>query len=484
MNSSHTSDQKLSQYLSLSEIYADPKLQLPRYESLVSLYEKLYKAKPKYIARAPGRVNLIGEHIDYSGYGVFPFALEQDTLIAFTPNTSEKLSIHHRNSDKYASVILSIDPNADSPNSKEYYNYILAGYKSVLIPNNIRNPVGIDMLVDGNVPVAAGLSSSASIVVCSASMTLIANDLVEKIALNDFTANVITYERAMGPSVGGMDQTISVMGKKNKALYITFDPIRTEGIDLPKDVMFVIGDSLTESKKLLTMGTRYNKRVCECRLAVNILKKALNIPQEEKLINLAQLQVFLKKTHEEMMVLVQLHIKEKGYSTKELEILLGVSLDVLFKDFSNYEVVLSNNSVYFPFERALHVYAESLRVLKFKECCQSSLSDEEKSNLLGKLMDESHANCRDLFECSSDNLEKFVGLAKKNGALGSRLTGAGWGGCAVSLIRCKNLEMFLENLTKEFYAGENLGGRVIEDVLFATHPGSGAGFLEVKNFKN
>ena len=473
------SSQHLTHFASLSEIYADPPSQLPRYKSLFSLYEQLYSAKPQYIVRAPGRVNLIGEHIDYSGYGVFPFALEQDTIILFSPNASNKLSIHHKNPAKYPSIILDSDPNSQPPNSKEYYNYILAGLRSILIPYAIKTPVGINMLVDGNVPVAAGLSSSASIVVCSAAMTLIANNMREQVDLTDFTSNVIAYERAMGPSVGGMDQTISVMGKKNKALYITFDPIRTEAIDLPKGVMFVIGDSLTESKKILTMGTRYNKRVCECRLALEILKKGLNIKKEEKIRNLAELQVFLKRNHEEMMILVKENVKEKGYSNEELEKLLGDTLVNVFHDISNYEVVLSNNTMYFPFERAMHVYQESLRVLKFKEICLSSLSDDEKSVILGELMDESHKSCRDLFECSSENLDKFVGVSKKLGALGSRLTGAGWGGCTVSLIRIKDAEFFLENIRKEFYDGKDLGGRNLDEVLFATHPGSGAGVFKI-----
>ena len=481
MESSIPVDQLLSHYHSFTEIYADPKPQTDRYKSLISLFEQLYHSKPKYVARAPGRVNLIGEHIDYSGYGVFPFALEQDTLIFFTPNESDKLSIHHKNPEKYPSIILPSDPSVKSLNPKDYYNYILAGYRSVLLPNNIQKPVGIDMLVDGDVPVAAGLSSSASIVVCSATMTLIANNLRDRINLIDFTSNVINYERMLGPSVGGMDQTISVMGKKNKALYIMFDPIKTEGIDLPNDVMFVIGDSLTESKKIETMGTRYNKRVCECWLAVEILRKGLKITNDVKIKNLAELQCYMKQTHEDMMVLVKEHIKPNGYTVEELEVLLGGKLEVLLKDFPNHEIVLNNNKIYFPYERALHVYLESLRVLKFKETCLSQKNDEEKSKILGDLMDESHRSCRDLFNCSSENLEKFVALAKKFRALGSRLTGAGWGGCTVSLIKCKDKEKFMENMRKEFYEGRELAGRSIDDVLFATHPGSGAGFLEVKD---
>lgn len=469
----------IPQYFSLSEIYHSP--ELSRFQSLISYYEQLYQTKPKYLSRAPGRVNLIGEHIDYSGYGVFPFALEQDTIILFSPNPSSKfLTIHHRNPTQYPSVSLSLDPTAPAPDTKAYYNYILAGYRSVLIPLKHKEPIGIDMLVDGNVPIAAGLSSSASIVVCSAVATLIANSLRSTVKIQEFTDKVIEFERAMGPSVGGMDQTISVMGRKNKALYITFDPIEGETVKLPEGVVFVIGDSLTESKKLLTMGSRYNKRVCECRLAVLLLKKALQIPSETVIKNLAELQAFLKKTHEEMLVIVKSSLREKGYSVKELEELLAAPLQSLFRDISNYEVVLENNTEYFPYERAFHVYSESLRVLKFREICQdSSMNDEEKTVALGKLMDQSHASCRDLFECSSENLEVFISLAKKFKALGARLTGAGWGGCAVSLVRSEDLPAFLNGMKEEFYKGKELLGKQLDEVLFATKPGNGAGFMEI-----
>ena len=88
---------------------------------------------------------------------------------------------------------------------------------------------------------------------------------------------IIEFERAMGVSCGGMDQTISLLGKEGKALYIEFDPIVTEDIDLPDNIEFVIANSLTESPKLNTLGTRYNKRVCECKLAIELLCSKLGI---------------------------------------------------------------------------------------------------------------------------------------------------------------------------------------------------------------
>lgn len=467
-------------YKAISDIYPYPLTQLPRYQSLISLYESLYKEKPLYIARAPGRVNLIGEHIDYSGFGVFPFALEQDTLILFSPNESKTISIQHKDPVTFKPIILSKDPNELPPNGQEYYNYILAGYKSIIIPNKVVNPVGINLLVDGNVPIAAGLSSSASIVVCSAVMTLMANGLREKVPLELFTNEVIFYERTLGPSVGGMDQTISVMGCKNKASFISFDPIRAETIELPKGFVYVIGDSLTESKKVLTFGTRYNKRVCECYIGVLLIKKALGINKDVIMKNLSELQSFLKKSFEEMIELVEKHIKKGGYTVRELEELLEETLEVILSFIPNSQVVLTSNTHYFPYERAFHVYNEAQRVMLFKKTCQDPLlSNEDKGVLMGALMDQSHYSLRDLFDCSSENLETLTSLAKGFGAVGSRLTGAGWGGCMISMVRENDLEGFMQKVKEGFYDGKALGGRRMEEVLFATRPGSGAGVLEV-----
>jgi galactokinase len=101
---------------------------IERIEGLKTKFQTRYGSLPKYISRAPGRVNLIGEHIDYMGYGVFPFALEQDTLIAFSLTECHDINISHTNPIKYPDVKLSADPNQDFDGNHAYYNYILAGY--------------------------------------------------------------------------------------------------------------------------------------------------------------------------------------------------------------------------------------------------------------------------------------------------------------------------------------------------------------------
>lgn len=339
----------LPEFISPSEIY--PISSLPfhdsRYSSLKSDFLSKYGVLPSYIARAPGRVNLIGEHIDYMGYGVLPFALEQDTLIAFLSNDSDSLEINHVDPSKYPSITLSNNPLEIPKDTKAYYNYLLAGYRSVMIPmmSLIKSPKGIKILITGNVPIASGLSSSAAMVVCSAVMTVFANDLNNKINLNSFTENTIEYERKLGTAIGGMDQTISIMGETNKALYIQFNPIRTEDVPLPKNICFIIANSLTESKKMMTLGTRYNKRVCECRLALILIMKKLGI--NKQINNLSELQNELGFNFEKMKQIVENNLKKGGYNKEEIENLLQNTLVNTLKDINHYDIVLEQNKEFF-----------------------------------------------------------------------------------------------------------------------------------------
>ena len=104
------------------------------------------------------------------------------------------------------------------------------------------------------------------------------------------------------------------------------------------------------------------------------------------------------------------------------------------------EKVRAQNAQYFLQERACHVFAEAQRVYDFKATCESAdLSEEDKVAKLGALMNASHKSCDELYDCSSPNLNEIIGLCREAGALGSRLTGAGWGGCCVSLVKKENV---------------------------------------------
>ena len=149
-----------------------------------------------------------------------------------------------------------------------------------------------------------------------------------------------------------------------------------------------------------------------------------------------------------MLDLVKEHLKKGGYSQEEVKKALNSGdLSLVLKDIPYFFEVLEQNKTFHLFERAAHVFAEAARVYKFRQVCDDGFMDEaEKVAQLGKMMNESHFSCKVLYECSSDQLDELTGLARASGALGSRLTGAGWGGCCVSLVKKEDLQTFLDKM--------------------------------------
>ena len=120
-------------------------------------------------------------------------------------------------------------------------------------------------------------------------------------------------------------------------------------------------------------------------------------------------------------------------------------------------------------------------MIKFKDLCADEINAEEKAKKLGELMNESHASCRDFFDCSSEELEKLIGIIMKLGAVGSRLTGAGWGGCCVSLIKESESERFIQEVMNQFYLKKENKLAITDDLnmyVFSSYPASGATALD------
>lgn len=272
-------------FKSLQEVYLDSENSVrdvhePRLKNLKDRFKGTYGCLPQFYARAPGRVNIIGEHIDYCGYSVLPAALEQDFLMAYVAvddgqEGADEISIANIDKDSYAPVTISTDPFQKLRETADWLNYFLCGYKAILAHDDgIRaqltgKPKGLKILIDSVVPAAAGLSSSSAFTVCAAVCTMHANGLTDKISQQQLADLTINAERAAGTACGGMDQTISIMGEKGTATMIDFVPsIATTSVAIPDSVCLVIGNSCTPSPKLLTLGTRYNKRVVECRFGV------------------------------------------------------------------------------------------------------------------------------------------------------------------------------------------------------------------------
>ena len=453
-------------------------------------FEARFGAPATHGARAPGRVNLIGEHVDYEGYAVLPMAVALETWVCVRRAPAGAgagvLVVANADGALYPEVELPADPGAPVDRERHSWaNYFQSGYKGVF--EHLRRegrptpePCGLQVMVRGRVPAGSGLSSSSALVVASAAAVAAVHGLeFSRQEIAEFTR---VCEQHVGTMSGGMDQAISVMGERGLAKLIEFGPVRASDVVLPPGCAFVIANSLTVSKKAETAAGRYNLRVLECRLAAVLLAAALGTPLE-----VAVADVRVLKDVEAALVAAGKSVgdllHEAPYSQEELEGLLGASIEaVAGADFLPSVRAAAELGGFKLRQRAEHVYSEAQRVLRFRDLCNSSASASaaagETLAALGKMMDESHASCSVQYECSSPELEELTGMARELGALGARLTGAGWGGCMVALVKEADVGPYIQALKDRFFqkhvASGELDATDLDSVVFASGPCPGA----------
>ena len=190
------------------------------------------------------------------------------------------------------------------------------------------------------------------------------NGMTNKIPKGDLSQMCVKAERMAGTACGGMDQTISIFAEKNKAKLIEFNPVlKAIDVNVPSIVSLVIANSLTPSPKLLTIGTRYNKRVVECKFGLLIM--ALKLGKAETydqitLKNFYELQLSLGYSYEEMLDVVKANLKKGGYTQDEIKKELNIDdLSLVLSDIPFFYEVLSQNIKFYLYERAYHVFGEA-----------------------------------------------------------------------------------------------------------------------------
>jgi len=513
---------------SLASVYDDDESK-SKYSKLEKIFKETFSNNvPDFYVRAPGRVNLIGEHIDYEGYSVLPMAIARELVLAVSicnsspssttssssATTTISKSISLANIDpSFTPTTIPIDPNANIVGPLHWSHYFRCGYKGawLLSPDDndtaiksadndskktkrqnkvdcndnhiINKGIAMNVLVHGDIPLASGLSSSSALVVASTVATRTAMFMMKADVSNlsgpqlaDLCRKAEDYIGTMG---GGMDQAISVLGEKGIARLIHFNPVRTEPVKLPANVVVVIADSLTKAEKAKDAKLYYNKRVVECMLAAKGLSKVMGIRNWKQMTTLRQVQDKLNKTLQEMQSLAEQHLIQVGTEESLCKFFDVNNLIDLFQmdDESTTSVansihdVLKNAKEYKLRPRAVHVYSEANRVYAFHQVCASGSNYKNKDResvspsieeTLGELMNQSQISCRDLYECSSIELDLLTDTCRALGALGSRLTGAGWGGSTVSLVRDNQVDEFIHNLKIEYYAKANKG-KIVDD---------------------
>jgi galactokinase len=376
---------------------------------LAERFAKLYGAQP-LLVQAPGRVNLIGEHTDYNEGFVFPAAIAFQTRIAIAKRSDRRLVVP---SENYSERIeLDLDRLSDS--RRGHWSDYLVGVVR-LLEDRLGGLPGADLLIHGNVPQGAGLSSSASfeVAVCKAFL-----EVSEKTLAGVTIARLCqeAENEFVGARCGIMDQFVSVHGKKNHALRLDCRTLEYRLLPVPPDVRLVICN--TQVRHHLA-GGEYNQRRAECETAAR-------------------------------------YFAERLPGVKSLR-------DVTTEDFNKFGEGLTESVR----KRCRHILSENLRVLKAAEALQ--LQD---LTLFGRLMASSHASLRDDFEVSCEELDLMVRLAEQEkGVYGARMTGGGFGGCTINLVQDNHVEGFRRNVSEGYERGT---GRAPEIYISSAADGAGS----------
>lgn len=442
---------------SIEEVYAESSSSLniapehkSRWKGLISSFSETYGHKPDFVARSPGRVNIIGEHVDYSLYDVLPMAVTVDALIAIRCSAKEipTVRIADIHPDRYPSSEFKIPLDGDieiDPQKHEWTNYFKAGLRGALQFLRLKQtasltPASLEVIVDGNVPSGGGLSSSAALVCASALAVMKANG--HNVSKQDLLDLAIVSERAVGVFSGGMDQAASIFAKRGYLLYCRFYPsFHAEHVPVPPshpEIAFLVAQSFVTSDKAVTAPKHYNLRVVEVTLAAVVLAKLYDVVlnpddsslgfslrgfQEEYMRKNGAIDKPLEQQVDSMIGVVELKLTaHNGYTRGDISKILGISIETLENEYmSKFPVQADTFQLR---QRALHVFQEARRVLDFKAILSHTQKLTNSVLLdLGNLMNKTQASCRDVYDCSCPEINEICGIARKAGTYGSRLTG-------------------------------------------------------------
>lgn len=357
---------------------------------LINEFFNKYGQQPTHYYFTPGRVNLIGEHIDYNGGLVMPCAVTLGTWLALAPNNDNVIRFKSLNFEEEATIELK---DSYAKDGKGWYNYPLGIFNEVLKDHKIPN--GLDLIFTGNIPIGSGLSSSASI------------EVVMAYALNDYFN--LGYDRLqlvlmakrvendfIGLNSGIMDQFAVAFGESHKALVLDCDTLKYKAVDCNLGEYNLAIINTNKPRKLAE--SKYNERVAECQTAL----KQLN--QEIKLHALCELTA---------------------------------------EKFALHSHLITDPTV---LKRATHVVKENDRVNLAAKALNSGDLEE-----FGRLMYASHQSLKDLYEVTGAELDAVVDFCSDyEHVIGARMTGAGFGGCAIALLKKGKEEDFAKQLT-DFY---------------------------------
>ena len=363
-------------------------------ENLKSAFEKVFGENEKTkLFFSPGRVNLIGEHIDYNGGCVFPSAITYGTYAVVAPREDQKVRLYSGNFEDRGIIEFDLTDlsHADDEHWSVYVKGVMVQFKEV----GFEIPTGFDAYVYGTIPNGSGLSSSASLelLVSQILKELHGYDIsmIDMVKLSQKAENVY-----VGVNCGIMDQFAIGMGKKDYAIKLNTNDLSYEYAKAN------LGDNsiliMNTNKKRELADSKYNERRQECDAALELLKTVVDI---------------------------------------------NFLCDLTVAEFDRVSNVINKDVLY---RRAKHAVTENERVKLAIEVLASG-----DLHRFGKLLNESHKSLRDDYEVTGKELDTIVELAwAQEGVLGARMTGAGFGGCAIALVRNDAVEAVKEAIAKGY----------------------------------
>ena len=379
-------------------------------QTVTAAFSEKFNTHPPLIVQAPGRVNLIGEHTDYNDGFVLPMAIDRGIWLALRPREDDQVVVHSLDFEETA-----VFPLTALQNSKSGWSEYLKGVAWAL--QEAGYPLrGWEGVMAGNVPKGAGLSSSAALELATArafqQVSGFAWDAAQMAKLSQRAEN-----KWVGVNCGIMDQMISAAGEAGHALLIDCRSLDTQLVPLPpaldgSGTAVVILDTTTRRG---LVDSAYNERRQQC---------------------------------------------EEAAAYFGVPALRDVSISTFLAE--------ADGLAELPRRRAQHIITENLRTLNAAKAMQNA-----DAALLGQLMNESHASLRDDFEVTNDALNVIVNIAQaQDGCFGARMTGAGFGGCAVALVHEAKVDGFVTAVTHQYHQQTSLTPNV-----YVCQPSAGASVI-------
>jgi N-acetylgalactosamine kinase len=502
-----------SRYLCESEAEAGVAAHARRYRELLEAFRRWRAAERVGIARAPGRINLIGEHTDYNDGPVLPAAVDRDIVAVFAPRDDARVRVRNRDNgypERSFEITERIPPFAQG----DWGNYVKAGVQGLVNWSLRRDPPGqtrgggragavhaelpplrgFDVLLHGTIPEAAGLSSSSALVVLSALLFLGLNERAlirpggrpggrsgpspESLSPQTLAPILAEAERYVGTRGGGMDQTISLLGREDAALYIDFAKNETQPVPLPEEYRFVIAHSLVPAPKSAEAMVAYNRRAAESRIAAELLRRSI---EEHTGAAVREQSVGTLRSYAERLGtetfrrVAEQTAHPDPYTLEETLDVLDIDEDTLQGTYLVSEEALAalRREVLKLHQRLQHVLEECERVEAMAEAFA-----EGDVRSVGRLMNASHESCRNLYEISTPEVDRLVEIEREAGAVGARMTGAGFGGCTIFLVPRSGTRGAIDSVIEHYYHRERSEQRAdYSSIIFPVKAVPGAELL-------